>query len=82
MKQCFCRCFRKCFIEHPESVGENYFSHGIKAMWFGTRLVVYGTCEFIHALVPGIDCFKIFDTTSIDKLQDICAELRERKNMD
>ena len=82
MKQFFCRCFRKCFIEHPESVGENYFSHGIKALWFGTRLVVYGSCEFIHALVPGVDIFKLFGTSSIEKLEDICDELENRKNDD
>ena len=76
------QCFRRFFVEHPESVGENYFSHGIKALWFGTRLVAYGTCEFIHAIVPGIDIFRLCGTTSIDKLENICDELRERKNED
>ena len=73
------RCFRKCFTEHPESVGENYFTHGLKACWFGTRLVSYGVCEFVHALIPGVDIFEIFGTNSFVELEKICDELRNRK---
>lgn len=72
-------CLHRCFIEHPERVGENYLTHGVKACWFGTRLVGYGICEFIHAIVPGIDIFELFGTDSCTELEKICDELRERK---
>ena len=78
----FKRCFRKCFIEHPESVGENYFTHGIKALYFGSVLFIYGTCEVLHAIVPGIDIFKLRGTTSVEQLENLCDQLRERKKDD
>ena len=72
-------CFRRYFIDHPESVGENYFTHGLKAGWFGTRLVLFGVCEFIHAVIPGVDIFEICGTCSRVELEKIYSELKGRK---
>jgi len=73
------RCIRKTFVEHPESVGETYITHGYKAMWFGLRLVGYGLCEFVHAVVPAVDIFELCGTKSHVTLQEMCDELRVRK---
>ena len=72
-------CLRKTFVEHPESVGENYVTHGMKAFWFGARLIAYGCCEIVHAIVPGVDIFELCGTHSHLELKKICDELKERK---
>jgi hypothetical protein len=74
-------CFRRYFVDHPESVNENYLTHGVKATWFGCRMVVFGLCEFIHAAIPGIDLFELCNTSSHIELEKICNELKERKTM-
>lgn len=72
-------CFRKLFTEHPESVGENYFTHGYQASLFGIKLISYGVAEIIHAIVPGIDLFEIFGTQSHKQLEKLIDQLKSRK---
>ena len=71
--------FKKLFIDHPKSVGENYFTHGYKASIFGVTLIGYGIAELIHALVPGVDLFELFGTHSHIQLEKLTRELRTRK---
>ena len=72
-------CFRKLFIEHPESVGENYFTHGYQASIFGIKLISYGVAELVHALIPGIYLFEIFGTHSHIQLNKLTNQLKSRK---
>lgn len=72
--------FRKLFIEHPETVGENYFTHGYKACIFGVKLISFGIAEFIHAIIPGIDLFELFNTHSYIELEKLVEQLKERRN--
>lgn len=71
-------CFRKYFIEHPESVGENYLTHGYKAAVFGAKLISFGFAEILHALIPGIDLFKISGSKSYIEIKKLCDELKNR----
>ncbi len=72
-------CFRKYFVEHPESVGENYFTHGVKAFTFGTKFIAFSIAELIHTVVPGIDVFELFETKSFIEIKKIYDELKMRK---
>ena len=71
--------FRKLFIEHPESEGENYFTHSYQASIFGIKLIIYGIAELIHAVIPGIDLFEIFGTKSHIQLNKLTNKLKLRK---
>lgn len=42
----------RLFTEHPESVGETYGEHLVRAWWFGGRMVVAGLGCMLHALLP------------------------------
>jgi hypothetical protein len=75
-----CNCFRKYFIEHPESVGENYFTHGITAFSYGIKFICFGFAEVIHAIIPGIDMFELLGTHSFVEIKKIYDDLVERKN--
>lgn len=72
--------FKKLFIEHPESVGENYFTHGYKACIFGVKLISFGIAELLHACVPGIDLFELCNTHSHVELEKLVRHLKERRN--
>lgn len=77
----FQKCFRKIFIEHPESVNENYFTHGIKAISIGSKLVIFGLFEFIHAIIPAIDAFHLFGSESHTEIYKVFIELQDRKEI-
>ncbi|MDP6755996.1 MAG: DUF6356 family protein, partial [Candidatus Marinimicrobia bacterium] len=42
----------KLFIEHPNSVGENYFQHMASAFSFSFRMVAAGLACLIHGFLP------------------------------
>ena len=44
----------KLFTEHPESVGETYGEHMVRATSFGGRMVVAGLACMLHAWLPFI----------------------------
>lgn len=71
--------FKTLFTDHPESVGENYLTHGYKATIFGIKLIVYGLAEIIHAILPGMDFFELFGTNSYIKIKEMSEELKIRK---
>jgi hypothetical protein len=74
--------FRQLFLDHPESVGENYFTHGYKASIFGVKLISYGVAELVHAVIPGIDLFQIFGTHSHVQLDNLCDQIKSQKTRD
>lgn len=75
---CLQKIIHKLFLEHPESVGESYLQHGYVACSYGSTLVCYGIAEFIHAVIPSIDIFHMFETTSEECLEKIVASLNAR----
>jgi hypothetical protein len=44
----------RLFTEHPESVGETYGEHMVRASCFGGRMVVAGLACMVHAVLPFI----------------------------
>jgi Family of unknown function (DUF6356) len=44
----------RLFIDHPNSLGESYWTHHSHAMGFGIELVRGGLACIIHAVVPGL----------------------------
>jgi len=42
----------KLFTEHPESVGETYGEHMVRATRFGGRMVMAGFACILHAWLP------------------------------
>jgi hypothetical protein len=46
--------FKKLFVAHPQSVGENYFEHMAVAFGFGFKMLGGGLACIIHGLVPGL----------------------------
>ena len=48
---------KQLFIDHPQSVNENYVQHFCTAMSFSMKLFKAAIACFIHAVVPGL-CIK------------------------
>ena len=42
----------RAFSEHPASVGETYSEHLVRAVCFGTRMVLAGFACLVHGLLP------------------------------
>jgi hypothetical protein len=43
---------QRIFTEHPESVGETYGEHMVRASWFGGRMMLAGMACMVHAVLP------------------------------
>ena len=63
--------FHRMFTEHPESVGETYGEHLVRAWWFGGRMVVAGLACMLHALLPFI-----FVHTGSEAIDDLHARMQ------
>ncbi len=44
----------RLFTAHPQSVGETYAEHMVRASGFGGRMVVAGLACMVHAVLPFI----------------------------
>ncbi len=42
----------RAFTEHPASVGETYIEHLVKAVCFGTRMMLAGIACLVHGVLP------------------------------
>ena len=42
----------RAFTEHPASVGESYTEHLVRAVCFGTRMVLAGIACLVHGILP------------------------------
>tara|TARA_B110000977_G_scaffold195416_1_gene273811 strand:- start:494 stop:727 length:234 start_codon:yes stop_codon:yes gene_type:complete len=73
------RCFKKYFYDHPDSIGESYWQHFINASVFGTKLIMFGAAEYVHAIIPGIDLFEMFGTNSYIEIDKLKKQLKSRK---
>ena len=45
---------KKCFLDHPASVGESYGEHAVFAASIGWTMFVGSLACFVHALVPAL----------------------------
>ena len=68
--------FHRLFTEHPESVGETYGEHLVRAWWFGGRMVIAGLACMLHALLPFL--FVHTGSEAIDELYARMQATRRR----
>ena len=67
---------QRLFTVHPESVGETYGEHLVRASCFGGRMVVAGLACMVHALLPFI--FVHSGSEAIDELHARIQATRRR----
>ena len=65
---------KNIFKDHPNSVGESYFEHFLKAFSFGIKLLLIAVRVFIHAIFP---CF--FEHSASDRVSKLHNVLQNRK---
>jgi hypothetical protein len=61
---------QRLFTEHPESVGETYGEHLVRASCFGGRMVAAGLACVLYALLPFI-----FVRTASQTLEELNARM-------
>lgn len=67
---------RQMFVDHPESVGENYVEHFFVALGFAATMLGAGLALVIHAVVPGL--FVKTGSAAITGLYDRMIEHRRK----
>ena len=65
---------QRLFTEHPESVGETYGEHLLRAWCFGGRMVVAGIACMMHALLPFV-----FVRTGSQAIEELNARMLATK---
>lgn len=66
---------KNIFKDHPNSIGETYFQHFLKASIFGIKLIFIAVRVFIHAIFPFC-----FEYSTSDKIRELHTDLQNRKN--
>lgn len=66
--------FRRLFLDHPASVGENYAEHFGVASRFGVTMIAGGIAALIHGILPF--AFKTTGSRTIIRLHREIAEKR------
>jgi hypothetical protein len=70
--------FHRLFTEHPESVGETYGEHLVRATVFGARMVMAGIACMVHALLPFV--FVRTGSVAIEELHAQIQAVKRRGN--
>lgn len=65
--------FFEQFRSHPESVGENYWTHMLFAFRFSLRMFGAGFAALIHGVAPPLFC-----STGSDTIKAMHADLTKR----
>jgi hypothetical protein len=65
---------QRLFTEHPQSVGETYGEHLLRAWCFGGRMVVAGVACMVHALLPFV-----FVRTGSEAIEQLNARMLATK---
>lgn len=65
---------KNIFTEHPDSVGESYFTHLKFACFFAVNMLGAGLACFVHGIFPFL-----FETTGSDILIKMMHKIIERK---
>ena len=63
------------FKKHPNSVGETYIQHFLKASGFGFKLLKIAFQAFTHAVFPWF-----FENSASDQIQELNRVLQERRD--
>jgi len=66
---------QRLFTEHPESVGETYGEHLLRAWLFGGRMVLAGVACMVHALLPFL-----FVRTGSQAIEELNARMLATKH--
>ncbi len=66
---------KNIFKEHPNSVGETYLQHLLKAFSFGIKLMLMSLQAFIHGIFPWC-----FEHSVSDKIRNLNDVLQQRKD--
>jgi hypothetical protein len=45
---------KRLFVDHPQSLGMSWASHGAGAVRIGARMIGGGVACLVHAVVPGV----------------------------
>ena len=65
---------QQLFSEHPQSVGETYGEHMVRASRFGGRMVLAGFACMLHALLPFV-----FVRTGSQAIEELNAQMLATK---
>ncbi len=71
---------KNIFKDHPNSVGETYFQHLLKAMSFVIKLKLIAARAFIHAIFPW--CFEHSVSDQVKELNDILQARKDSNSID
>jgi hypothetical protein len=69
--------FKRLFVDHPQSVNENYLQHFVVASWFGIRMIGGGLCALVHAVVPGL-CARTGGDTALNLARGLIEQRRAK----
>ena len=64
-------------MNHLKDVGENYFKHGLTALWFSANLFFLFVVSLIHAIFPFI-----FINETSDGVLSLAERMEERRLKD
>lgn len=65
--------FARLFLDHPRSIGETYFQHQRRGLWFAGRLITAGLACAVHGIAPWL-----FERTVSTTIRDLHAEMSQR----
>ena len=65
----------RLFMDHPRSLGMNWFVHGAGAVRIGFRMIGAGSACLVHAIVPGW-----FTETAGRTVTDLHAYMMKRRS--
>ena len=71
--------FKSLFTDHPNSVGETYFSHLLTATSFSLKMLFGGIACFFHGLLPFL--FVKTGSVTITQLHDSMVMHRQKNNI-
>ena len=66
--------FARLFVDHPRTVGENYFEHMGASFGVAWKLISAGSKCIVHGLVPGL-C----KTSGSDAIMSLHREISPRR---
>ncbi len=63
------------FIKHPNSVGETYLVHGIKAVSYSVQMLFASICCIVHAVFPFV-----YQSTASNIARKVCMDVDQRRD--
>ena len=69
---------KNIFTKHPNSVGESYLQHFVKACGFSVKLILISVRVFIHAIFPFL--FAHSTSNRVSKLNDVLQKRSKTVN--